>query len=205
VVLLGLTAGVADATAFLAFGRVFSSVMTGNMVLLGVGAASHDAAEALRAGLAIAGYSVGVLAGVPIAAQTGRRRTWPVAVTGTLTVEACLLIAFAAVWEATTRQGDASIALLILLAAAMGLQAAAVRRLGQMSSTYLTGTLTSVIASLATRRRYPGLARDVGVMLAVIAGALAGGLLVRFGPAWVPVPVLLPLLAVIGWAAVSPD
>lgn len=75
VVLLGVTTGVADATAFLALGRVFSSVMTGNMVLLGVGAASHDGAEALRAGLAIAGYAAGVLAGVPIAARTGRRRT----------------------------------------------------------------------------------------------------------------------------------
>jgi hypothetical protein len=35
-------------------------------------------------------------------------------------------------------------------------------------------------------------------MLAVTVGALAGGLLVRFSPGWVPVPVLLPLLAVIG-------
>jgi len=203
VVLLGITTGVADATAFLALGKVFSSVMTGNLVLLGVGAASRDPREALRAGLAIAGYVAGVLAGVPIAARPGRRRAWPVGVTVTLAAEACVLLTFAAVWELTTRRGAASIALLLLLAAAMGMQAAAVQRLGQMSSTYLTGTLTSVIAGLVTRRRSPGRARDIGVMVAVIAGALAGGLLVRFGPGWVPVPLLLPLLVVIGSAAIS--
>lgn len=120
-------------------------------------------------------------------------------------MQACALIAFAVAWQATTRRGAPGIGLLILLSAAMGIQAAAVRRLGQMSSTYLTGALTSVIASLVPPRRAPGRTRDAGVMLAVIVGALAGGLLVRSGPAWVPVPLLLPLLAVIGWAAVLAD
>jgi hypothetical protein len=47
------------------------------------------------------------------------------------------------------------LALLLLAAAAMGLQSTAVRRLGQMSTTYLTSTLTGVITAVALRR-WPG-------------------------------------------------
>jgi uncharacterized membrane protein YoaK (UPF0700 family) len=179
--------------------------MTGNMVLLGIGAASHDAAQALRAGLALAGCTAGVLAGAPLAARPSRRRTWPVPVTVTLVLEACLLLAAAVTWELTTRAGAASIALLVLLAAGMGLQSAAVRRLGQMSTTYLTSTLTGVIAGLSTRQKPEGLWRSIGVMLAVITGALCAALLVRFGPRWVPALQLAPLLTVIGFACVLSD
>jgi len=205
VVLLAVTAGAADATSFLALGKVFSSVMTGNMVLLGVGAATTDGGEALRAGLALAGYAAGVLAGVPVAARSGRRRTWPIAVTMTLGLEVCVLVAATVIWEVTTRRGGSQLALLTLLAFAMGLQSAAVRRLGQMSSTYLTSTFTGVIAGLATRTAPAGLPRSIGVVLAAIIGALTGGLLVRFGPDWLPVPLLLPLLAVIARSAALAD
>lgn len=143
VVLLAVTTGVGDAVAFLALGRVFSSVITGNLVLLGVGAATHGADVSLRAGLALAGYAAGVLAGAPLAARPGCDHTWPSAVTATLSLEACLLVAAAVVWEATAREGAARIALLLALAAGMGMQSAAVRRLGQMSSTYLTSTFTA--------------------------------------------------------------
>lgn len=204
VVLLAVTTGVADATAFLALGKVFSSVMTGNMVLLGVGAATHGADVALRAGLALAGYAAGVLAGAPLAARPGGDHTWPSAVTATLSLEACLLVAAAIAWEVTSREGTARIALLLALAAAMGMQAAAVRRLGQMSTTYLTSTFTGVLAGLATGRRPAGLWRSIGVMLAAVGGALTGALLVRFGPGWLPVMLLAPLLAVIGCAVFCP-
>ncbi len=46
---LTVTTGAVDATAFLALGKVFSSVITGNLVLLGVAAGSGNAGEAIRA------------------------------------------------------------------------------------------------------------------------------------------------------------
>ena len=56
-----------------------------------------------------------------------------------------------------------------VLAAAMGLQAAAVRHLGQMSTTYLTSTLTALVAGLVTGSKPDGMARSLGVLATLIA------------------------------------
>lgn len=208
VVLLALTSGAVDATSFLALGQVFSSVMTGNLVLLGVAASNHNGTQAIHAGVAIAAYGAGVLAGAPIAAQGGsgseRDGTWPPAVTLTLALEFCLLLAFSVGWELSParHRGDAGLALLILLAAAMGMQSALVSRLGKMSSTYMTGTLTGVLIALVTRSGQEGRWRDVTALAAVAGGALAAGLLRSAAPAWVPAAVLAPQAAVTAFAAV---
>src|SRR5256885_8370370 len=75
----------------------------------------------------------------------------------------------------------------------MGIQSAAVRELGGMSTTYLTGTLTAVITELATRDRKPGLARSLGVLAAVVSGAVGGGLVAEHAPAWLPAGLFAPL------------
>jgi uncharacterized membrane protein YoaK (UPF0700 family) len=209
VALLTVTTGAVDATTFIALGKVFGSVMTGNLVVLGVAAASHAAGQAAHSGLALAGYAAGVLVGVPLAArsaQPGRaarwRRTWPVSVTVTLAAELVLLAAFLATWEFAVGQlrGPVELWLTALASAGMGMQAAAVRRLGQMSSTYLTSTLTGVLAGVATRTRPEGLYRSVGALVAIVAGAVAGGLLVLYAPRWLPLVVLIPLGGVIAAA-----
>jgi uncharacterized membrane protein YoaK (UPF0700 family) len=69
-VLLTLTTGAADAASFLRLGHVFSSVITGNVVLLGLAAAIRSVPQAIHSIVAVAGYMVGVLIGAPIA---GRR------------------------------------------------------------------------------------------------------------------------------------
>ena len=61
-----------------------------------------------------------------------------------------------------------------------------------MSSTYLTSTLTGVLAALVTSARHEGLGRSLGALAAIIVGALAGGILARSAYAWLPVAVLLP-------------
>jgi len=199
VIALTLTTGTVDACAFLALGKVFSSVITGNLVLLGVGAGIRSGAEISHAGVALAGYCVGVLIGAPVAARGGTRgQTWPPAVTAAITTELGLLTAFCVGWELAPVPSAAAtqMTLLGLLAAAMGIQSAAVRRLGQMSSTYLTSTLTSVVAGLATHTRPDGFGRSVGALAAIIVGALIGALLIRGAPAWLPAAVLLPAATV---------
>jgi uncharacterized membrane protein YoaK (UPF0700 family) len=207
VVLLTVTSGAVNAVSFLALGKVFSSVITGNLVLLGVAATSHSPSEALHAGLAIAGYAAGALIGVLLAARRSHQAdTWPASVTATLGAELFVLAGFSAGWELSHgRPHDAGqLALLIVLAAAMGMQSAAVRRLGQMSSTYLTSTLLGVLAGLVTGGRPEGLGRSIGVLVAIVLGALAGGILAKSAYAWLPVAVLLPLAVVVaGSAAVS--
>jgi uncharacterized membrane protein YoaK (UPF0700 family) len=211
VAVLALTSGAVDATSFLALGQVFSSVMTGNLVLLGVAASNHNAGQAIHAGVAIAAFGAGVLAGAPIAARAGNRGSssersgvWPAGVTLTLALELCLLVAFSVGWELSpaSHHGTARLALLILFAAAMGLQSAAVSRLGRMSSTYLTGTLTGVLTALVTRSGQDGRRRDVSALGAVAVGALAAGLLMTVAPAWVPAAVLAPLAAATSIAAI---
>jgi uncharacterized membrane protein YoaK (UPF0700 family) len=199
-VLLTLTTGAVDASCFLQLGNVFSSVITGNLVLLGLSAATLTASLAIHSGVALASYTAGVLAGAPIAA---RRATgagpWPPSVTLTLLAEFAVLAAFSAGWERAGPHpaGTAQLLLIAGLAVAMGIQSAAVRQLGGMSTTYLTGTLTAVVADLVTRDRQPGLARSIGVLLAIVAGALIGGLVAGHAPAWLPAVILIPLAAVV--------
>jgi uncharacterized membrane protein YoaK (UPF0700 family) len=207
VVVLTLTTGAANATCFLTLGKVFSSVITGNLVLLGVGADIHGAGQTFHAGVALGGYAVGVLAGAPVAAWRRGGRTWSPGVTAALAAEACLLSGFAAGWESAGGQphGGLAVLLLVLLAAGMGVQSTAVRRLGQMSSTYLTSTLTGVLAGLITGSRPDGLARSVSALAAIVVGALCGAILVHAAPAWVPTVLLCPLLLVIVVAVATAD
>ncbi len=196
VVLLTMTTGAVDAVAFLLLGKVFASVITGNLVVLGVSAATSSSSEALHAGVALAAYAAGVAVGAPLAARgADDDATWPPSVTVTLAAELCVLAAFCAGWElASGRPHDGGLLVLLVLAASgMGMQSAATRRLGQMSSTYLTNTLTVVVAALATGKRPQAMGRSLGALAAIVVGAVAGGLLAEKAYAWLPVMVLLPL------------
>ena len=124
---------------------------------------------------------------------------WPLRVTLTLTAELAVLIAFCAGWLASGDQrGTASrLALLVLGAAAMGMQSVAVRRLGQMSSTYMTSTLTGVLGALALRQLPPEWQRSVGALISLVAGAVLGALAAVESPSWVPAAVLVPIATVI--------
>ena len=199
-VLLTLTTGAVDASCFLHLGNVFSSVITGNLILLGVAGATASSSLAIHSGTALAGYSVGVLIGAPIATRrVNSGETWPLSVTVTLSAEFCVLAGFSVGWELTGGSPGSTAELLLIaaLAVAMGIQSAAVRELGGMSTTYLTGTLTAVITELATRDRKPGLARSTGVIAAIVSGAVAGGLVAGHAPAWLPAVIMTPLAAVL--------
>ena len=200
VVVLTLTTGAVDAASFLALGNVFGSVITGNLVLLGVAAGAARPDLAVHSGVALAGYVAGVAIGAPIAVHADDHgRTWPPRVTVTLLVELGVLAAFSIGWElaGAAPRGGVQLALVAVLAAAMGLQAAAVRRLGQMSSTYLTSTLTGLVAGLVTGSKPDGMARSLGILAAIITGAAVAGVIVKTVPGWLPAVVLLPLGVVI--------
>ena len=199
-VLLTVTTGVVDAGCFLGLGSVFSSVITGNLVLLGISAGTQSATLAVHAGVALAGYSAGVMAGAPIAVRrSGQDGTWPPSVTVTLAVEFFLLSVASVGWELTAGHPGRAVQLVLVaaLAACMGMQAAAVPQLGHMSTTYLTSTLTGVLAGLVTRTKPEGLARSIGVLAAIVTGAVIGGVVVKLAPAWLPAAMLAPLGLVI--------
>jgi uncharacterized membrane protein YoaK (UPF0700 family) len=199
-VVLALTTGAVNAVTYLRLGKVFSSVITGNLALLGVSAGQHDAGLALNGGLALAGYGTGVLAGGALAGTTDKSQpTWPRRVTVTLATELLVLAGFSGGWLAAGGHpsGAARLTLLAVVAAAMGMQSTAVRRLGPMSTTYLTSTMTGLLQALAILRWPSEWQRSTGVLLAFVIGAVLGGLAASRAPSAVPAAVMVPLAAVV--------
>jgi uncharacterized membrane protein YoaK (UPF0700 family) len=205
VVALALTSGAVDAVTFVRLGKVFSSVITGNLALLGIAAGQREGSLAMSGGLALAGYGLGVIAGRVIEGTVVDQRIWPRRTTLTLAAELLVLAGFSAGWLATSGSpvGGARVVLVMVGAAAMGMQASAVRRLGQMSSTYLTSTLTGLLEAFAIRRWPADWQRSTGVILAVVAGAALGAAAATSAESLVPVAVLVPLAVVVACAARS--
>lgn len=195
-VVLALTTGAVNAVTYLRLGKVFSSVITGNLALLGVSAGQQNAGLALNGGLALAGYGVGVLVGGALAGTPDEDQpAWPRQATVTLAAELAVLAGFSGGWLASGGHpsGGPRLTLLAVAAAGMGMQSTAIRRLGPMSTTYLTSTLIGILQALAIRRWPSQWQRSTGVLLAYVIGAVLGGLAVLLAPPAVPAAVLVPL------------
>lgn len=86
--LLAVVSGSTDAIGFIHLGGAFSSVMTGNMVLLGLASSTHQYGLALHAAVAIAAFILGCVIGAGIAGTPQEQDSvWPAAITRALTVE----------------------------------------------------------------------------------------------------------------------
>ncbi|MET7669721.1 YoaK family protein [Micromonospora luteifusca] len=202
VVVLTFLTGSADAIGFLSLGGAFSSVMTGNMVLLGLSAGRGEADLALTSGCAIISFIVGVLAGARVVGSAQPDDpVWPRRVTWALVLELLVFVVFFVVWEVTLGAPDAHVhlALLMLSAAALGVQSSAIQRFGVagLSSTYLTGTLTSLIAGVAARSPWDSLRPKAQVLLALMVGAAVGALVALHLPVVAPALLIVPLVLVI--------
>jgi uncharacterized membrane protein YoaK (UPF0700 family) len=216
--LLTLAAASVDAISYLGLGHVFTAMMTGNTVLLGLALAQGEALAALRSILALIGFSIGVFAGAIVVERESEPTEWPAAVTTALAFETLVLAIFAAASNLFDSTRAVIIYLLIILSAfAMGIQSAAVRRLGVpgIATTYITGTLTSLMMDLlgwlrsiaaqfpaakpTARREVQRLPWDqrVGLLAGVVTlyclGALIGGVLQVYSAA---LAALFPLAAV---------
>jgi uncharacterized membrane protein YoaK (UPF0700 family) len=187
-VALTVLTGATDAIAFTRLGGVFTSVMTGNMVLIGVAIGRGTYSTLARTALAILAYIAGSMAGGrAVGSPRDDDGPWPAAMTAALLVEIALFAAFAGLWWTHLHHlTDAAQSILLLLSAvALGLQSATILRLGipGLSTTYLTGTLTTVMHSLASRRSLRGNGRSIAILAALIVGAAIGALAARFAPA----------------------
>jgi Protein of unknown function (DUF1275) len=102
-------------------------------------------------------------------------------------------------WELSNgRPGRAmQLALLAVAAGAMGVQSTAVRRLGPISTTYLTSTFIGVFEAIAARRWSGGESRSVAILGVAIAGAAGATALILYAPRLLPALLLAPLVIVI--------
>jgi len=180
--LVGLTfaAGCVDAISYLALGRVFTANMTGNIVLLALDVAQSMGPQTRRSVVALVAFA----AGVAIAALVGRARAkeevWPARTTLALAVEAALLAGFAAVWWSVQRPPDEvrALVLVALFGLAMGVQSATARQLAVrgVSTTFVTGTLTTLVSDIVTLAGPPGgWSLNASVLVALLLGAVVGG------------------------------
>ena len=206
-VALSAAAGCVDAASYLGLDHVFTANMTGNTVLLGIALGRAEWKAALRSGVALAGFVAGVGAGALIVGRGRGDTAWPPAVTMALVFE-CLVLAVLAAGRhlSGTPPGEALYPLISLSAFAMGVQSAAVGRLNvaSVSTTYVTGTLTSLTRRLVSRLRPAdpaqeerpperGLELPAGVWFAYGAGAVAGG---AAELRWKPIAISLPITLV---------
>jgi uncharacterized membrane protein YoaK (UPF0700 family) len=205
-VLLSMVAACTDAVSYLGLGHVFPANMTGNTVLLGAGAADGDLAGALRSAAALGAFLFGACA----VAAAVRRRPAPAGVAGVLAIEAVLLLVAAGVWLAAGAArpvGATRYDAIALTGATMGAQSGLARRLDlPVSTTYITGTWTSLSVAVAerlhgrqTRGREDRTVAAVVVVtyLATAAGAAAAWVAAGAGAAFVAPGLLLPAIALV--------
>jgi uncharacterized membrane protein YoaK (UPF0700 family) len=202
VVGLAMVSGATDAIGFLALGSAFTSVMTGNMVLVGIAFGTSDWSAIGVVGTAIATYVVGAGVGARLAGSPADGvGLWPVAITRALLVELALVATFAATWWSLgSDPPDGWYApLLALNAMALGIQSSAIMRFGVsgLSTTYLTGTLTTLVVRLATGHRLHTAWQPARILAALIAGAATAAALVTHARPAAPALQLVLLVAVL--------
>ena len=195
--------GIIDAIGYLGFDRVFTANMTGNVIILGMGLAGVDGLPVIGPLIALLAFSAGAAcAGAVVRPEPdllGRRTC------GVLTAEAVVLGALGTALlvhpvRAGTPYGYAMTAALALV---LGAQAAAARHVGvkDVTTVVVTSTLTGwaadsrLVGGPGTRARRRGSA-----VLAILMGAIVGGLLHRVDDGYGVLATALVMAAVTAFA-----
>jgi uncharacterized membrane protein YoaK (UPF0700 family) len=179
---LTFTTGLVDAASYLGIGHVFTANMTGNILFLGFGIAGAGGLPVIAPLVSLGSFLIGAGAGGILATRLSQDH--PRHVASTLAIETVLIAAAAVLSAAITvhpnqLSGDAVIALLAL---AMGVRNATVRKIGvpDLTTTVLTMTLTGLAAdSRLFGGSGKGTTRRTAAVLAMLTGAVAGALLLK--------------------------
>jgi uncharacterized membrane protein YoaK (UPF0700 family) len=196
---LTFTTGLVDAVSYLGLGHVFAANMTGNIVLLGFGIAGGYGLPVLSPLISLAAFLVGAGLGGILARRLADRH--PEHVARALAIEAGLtvLAAIVALLVSVRPNSAAGDAIIALLALAMGVRNATVRRIAvpDLTTTVLTMTLTGLASdSPLFGGEGKGTTRRTLAVGAMLVGALAGALLLK-------VDLFLPLLVASGLAVAT--
>ncbi len=179
---LTFTTGVVDAVSYLGLGHVFTANMTGNVVLLGFGLAGTGHLPVLAPIVSLAAFLVGAALASRLAMHPRISGSAPLTVAMTLETT---LAAAAAVLAASVRIQPGAVAgyvTISLLALAMGIRNATVRKIAlpDLTTTVLTMTLTGLAAdSPLGGGNGRGSGRRLAASGALLAGALVGGLMTK--------------------------
>jgi uncharacterized membrane protein YoaK (UPF0700 family) len=212
-VALTVVTGLVDSFSYLQLGHVIVANMTGNMIFMAFGLAGASGFSVLRSLVAIGAFGLGALAAAGLGRAVSRladRHEMLLAISAA--VQAVPLAGAIIMAALTTHPATAGFRypMIVLLAAAMGAQNATARSLAvpDLTTTLLTLTITGLAAdsrlaggpgAQAPRRLIP--------MVAMLAGALIGTLLMRH--VWFACPlviamVILAAVAVTGCLVANP-
>jgi uncharacterized membrane protein YoaK (UPF0700 family) len=177
---LTLTTGLIDAASYLGLGHVFTANMTGNVVLLGFGIAHAGGLPVLAPLISLGAFLLGAAGGGRLASDVASRHE-RVLLLALCAEVALLALASVLALAVSVRIGSGSAYVIItLVALAMGVRNAVVRKLGvpDMTTTVLTMTLTGLSADpTAGERDWRKLSRRIAVVAAMLLGAVIGALL----------------------------
>jgi uncharacterized membrane protein YoaK (UPF0700 family) len=195
---LTVSAGVLDAVSILALGRVFVATMTGNVIFLGFALAGEPSLSVPASAAALGSFLVGVLAGGWLAVQLGQHRGRHL---GAAAMIAVVPMVAALALSAAMSPAHARYGLIVLLACAMGIQVATVRRLAvpDVPTIALTMAMTGLVAD---SRFVGGHGSNVRVraatVIALLGGAIAGGALVLHVSVTAAIALATFLVATVG-------
>jgi uncharacterized membrane protein YoaK (UPF0700 family) len=203
--LLALTSGGSDAISVLTLGKVFTSAMTGNTALLGIAISQGRIWDALLGFSALTGFVAGVATAAGVSEYCSDLSLARV-LRPLFALEAVYLGCFALVWTLARHPAESGsvFGLVVLSAAAMGIQSAVARRINApgINTIVFTSTLVSIVTSITgavVRRARPlvGFAtgREIGIFVTYAIGAVVAGVLTEHEYAWV---AFLPLLSLVG-------
>jgi uncharacterized membrane protein YoaK (UPF0700 family) len=214
ILLLTLVAGSADALGYLNLGKVFTSNMTGNVVLMGIALSEGRGTDTGRSLFAFLAFIVGNCLGAWISTRVDQKEISSASLTGVIGMEAVILMAYAflSALLPPERQLEIAYPLIALLGLSMGLQSAAVYRMGTpgVTTTAITGTLTTLLTGLmkmitllpATSPENRGKPSSFGlqslVILTYCGGAAVSGLLRLHAGTWAGfVPAVTVLIVIL--------
>lgn len=192
--LLTFVTGVVDSVSFFSLGRVFVANMTGNVAFVGFALAGAPGFAAATSLDALGAFALGSVVGGQLGRMLGRHRGRLLAAgSGTQ----MLLVAAATAMTAARGQSNAlQYSMIALLAAGMGVQNAAVRKLGvaDLSTTVLTQAIAALFIG-EPMLRGPGTARRIFSICFMLCGALVGSLVLLRVARFASLSIALGLVA----------
>jgi uncharacterized membrane protein YoaK (UPF0700 family) len=202
---LTFSTGLIDAVSFISLGHVFTANMTGNIVFLGFAVGGATGLSVTRSVSSLLAFMAGALVGGMINVQ---HSGWTQVrlLKRAIVIEAGLLLlatSFAASAGTKTEISPSlTYGLIVLMALAMGVRNAVVRKLAvpDLTTTVLTLTVTGIASdsSLAGGAN-PRWKTRVTAVITMFAGAATGAMVLRYG-VFVPLGASsLLLLAVLAW------
>jgi uncharacterized membrane protein YoaK (UPF0700 family) len=204
--LLALTVvtGVVDAASYLRLGHVFVANMTGNVVFLGFALAGARGLSTSASLVALGAFLLGALGGGWLGGRHSAHRGRLLHATNIAQAPLMALALLVALLAPTPADREIRLTIIALLALAMGVQNAAAQRLSVPDLT--TSVLTKTLTGLASEAAVVGgagsrLGRRALAIVAMLAGALIGGLLVLNVSVAAALTVALGLVLAVGLAA----